>query len=105
MDDVTIAFAIHVLIIALWIRGVAMVAIVVVPAVRRFKSAEEPIAFFKTIERRFAWQAPGAACSPAPAASTWRIGASSCSCRWWQGHGRAADVQTTAALPLAKRNA
>jgi uncharacterized membrane protein len=59
MDDVTIALAIHVLAVVLWIGGVAMVTTVLLPAVRQFKSAEERIAFFETIERRFAWQARG----------------------------------------------
>ena len=59
MDDVAIALAIHVLAIVLWIGGVAMVTTVLLPAVRRFKSAKERIAFFATIERRFAWQARG----------------------------------------------
>jgi uncharacterized membrane protein len=57
MDDVTIARAIHVLAIVFWIGGVAMVTTVLLPAVRRFKSAEERVAFFETVERRFAWQA------------------------------------------------
>jgi uncharacterized membrane protein len=43
----------------LWIGGVAMVTTILLPAVRRFKSAEERITFFETIERRFAWQARG----------------------------------------------
>jgi len=59
MDNVAIALAIHVLSVVLWIGGVAMVTTVLLPAVRRFKSAEERIAFFETIERRFAWQARG----------------------------------------------
>jgi uncharacterized membrane protein len=59
MDDVTIALAIHVLAVVLWIGGVAMVTTVLLPAVRGFKSAEERIAFFETIERRFAWQTRG----------------------------------------------
>jgi uncharacterized membrane protein len=57
MNDVTIALALHVLAVVLWIGGVAMVTTVLLPAVRRFKSAEDRIAFFETIERRFAWQA------------------------------------------------
>lgn len=57
MTDVTIALAIHVLAIVLWIGGVAMVTTVVLPAVRRFKSPTERLALFTTIERRFAWQA------------------------------------------------
>jgi uncharacterized membrane protein len=59
MDDVTIVLAIHMLAVVLWIGGVAMVTTVVLPAVQKFKSAEERIAFFETIERRFAWQARG----------------------------------------------
>jgi uncharacterized membrane protein len=59
MDDTTIALAIHLLAVVLWIGGVAMVTTVLLPAVRRFKSVEERIAFFATIERRFAWQARG----------------------------------------------
>jgi uncharacterized membrane protein len=57
MDNVAIALAIHVLAVVLWIGGVAMVTTVLLPAVRRFKSAEARIAFFETIERRFAWHA------------------------------------------------
>ena len=59
MDDVTIALAIHVLAVVLWIGGVAVVTTVLLPAVKRFKSAEERIVFFETIERRFAWQSRG----------------------------------------------
>jgi uncharacterized membrane protein len=59
VDSVAVALAIHVLAVVLWIGGVAMVTTVLLPAVRRFKSAEERIAFFETIERRFAWQARG----------------------------------------------
>jgi uncharacterized membrane protein len=59
MDDVSIALALHVLAVVLWIGGVAMVTTVLLPAVRQFKSAEERIAFFEKIERRFAWQARG----------------------------------------------
>ncbi len=60
MDDVAIALAIHVLAVVLWIGGVAMVTTILLPALRRFKSAEEGIALFAAIERRFAWQARGA---------------------------------------------
>jgi uncharacterized membrane protein len=57
MDDVTFSLALHVLSVVLWIGGVAMVTTVVLPMVQRFKSAQERIDFFFTIERRFAWQA------------------------------------------------
>src|SRR6266699_98259 len=57
MDDVTIARAVHVLSVVLWIGGVAFVTTVLLPAVRRFKALEERFAFFESIELRFAWQA------------------------------------------------
>lgn len=57
MDDVTIARAIHVLAIVFWIGGVAMVTTVLLPSVRRLKSAEDRVAFFEAVERRFARQA------------------------------------------------
>jgi uncharacterized membrane protein len=56
LDDVTIARAIHVLAIVFWIGGVAMVTTVLLPAVRRFKSADEQVAFFEAVEGRFASQ-------------------------------------------------
>lgn len=59
MNDVAIALAIHVTAIVLWIGGVAMVTTVLLPAVRRFKTAQERMAFFAIVERRFAWQARG----------------------------------------------
>jgi uncharacterized membrane protein len=57
MDDVTIARVVHVLAVVLWIGGVAMVATVLLPAVRRFKSADEQVAFFAAVEARFGRQA------------------------------------------------
>ena len=56
MDEVTIARALHVLSIVLWIGGVAFVTTVLLPAVRRLRSPNEWLAFFDAIERRFAWQ-------------------------------------------------
>lgn len=56
MDDVTIARAIHVLAVVFWIGGVAMVTTVLLPAVRRFKSPDEQVAFFEAVEGRFASQ-------------------------------------------------
>jgi uncharacterized membrane protein len=56
MDDVTLARAIHVLAVVLWIGGVALVTTVLLPAVRRLKSPEERIAFFESVEQRFASQ-------------------------------------------------
>jgi putative copper export protein len=57
MDDVAIARVIHVVAVVFWIGGVAMVTTVLLPAVRRFKEPAERVAFFETVERRFAGQA------------------------------------------------
>ena len=53
MNDFVIALAIHLLCVVLWIGGVAMVTLVLLPAVK-----SEPDAFnrFESIERRFANQ-------------------------------------------------
>ncbi len=59
MIDVTIALAIHVLAIVLWIGGVALVTTVLLPAARRCESGRERFAFFEAVERRFARQARG----------------------------------------------
>ena len=56
MDDVTLARAIHVLAVVLWIGGVALVTTVLFPAVRRFKSPEERIFFFESVGESFAFQ-------------------------------------------------
>jgi uncharacterized membrane protein len=57
MDGITIARGLHVLGVVLWIGGVGFVTTVLLPAVRRFKTPAERVAFFDAIERRFAWQA------------------------------------------------
>jgi len=57
VDDVTIARALHVLSVVLWIGGVALVTTVLLPAVRCFKAPEERVAFFEIVEWRFAGQA------------------------------------------------
>ena len=57
MDDVTIARALHVLAVVLWIGGVAFVTMVLLPAVRNLETPEERVAFFETVERRFGGQA------------------------------------------------
>src|SRR5208283_4632639 len=57
MDEVTIAPALHVLAVVLWIGGVAFVTTVLLPAVRRLRAPEERLELFNAIERRFAWQA------------------------------------------------
>ena len=58
MDDVALARVLHVVAVVFWIGGVAMVTTVLLPAVRRFKEPAERVAFFETVERRFAGQAP-----------------------------------------------
>jgi len=57
MDDVTIARALHVLAVVLWIGGVAFVTTVLLPAVRNIKAPGEQVVFFATVERRFGGQA------------------------------------------------
>jgi len=57
VDDVTIARALHVLAVVVWIGGVAFVTTVLLPAVRDFKAAGERVAFFEIVERRFGGQA------------------------------------------------
>ncbi len=56
MDDVTIALALHVVFVVIWIGGVAFVTTVLLPAVRRLKAPQERMQLFDQIERRFAWQ-------------------------------------------------
>lgn len=58
-EEASIARALHVLGVVLWIGGVAFVTMVLLPAVRRMKSPEERVAFFEAVEGRFAWQARG----------------------------------------------
>jgi uncharacterized membrane protein len=59
VDDVTLARALHVFGVVLWIGGVAFVTTVLLPAVKRLKEPGERVAFFEQIERAFAWQARG----------------------------------------------
>jgi uncharacterized membrane protein len=54
MDDVTIARALHVFSVILWIDGMGFVTL---PSVRCLKAPDERIGFFDAVERRFAWQA------------------------------------------------
>jgi len=58
-DDATIARALHVFGVVLWIGGVGFVTTVLLPAVRRMKDPQDRVAFFETVEARFAWQARG----------------------------------------------
>lgn len=57
MNDVALARALHVLAVVIWIGGVAMVTLVVLPAIRRGERGRDQIGAFKAIERRFSWHA------------------------------------------------
>jgi uncharacterized membrane protein len=57
MDDIAIARALHVLAVVVWIGGVAMMTSIILPVVRRMAKPQERIAFFESVERRFALQA------------------------------------------------
>jgi uncharacterized membrane protein len=47
--------AVHVIAVIIWIGGVAMVTLVLIPAIRKIKSKEEQINTFEQIEGRFAF--------------------------------------------------
>ena len=53
----TIARAIHVVAVVLWIGGVAFVTTVLIPALKRMTVAEERLTLFETLEGRFSLQA------------------------------------------------
>jgi len=57
MDAFTLARALHVLAIVHWIGGVAMVTLVLLPALMRAVPAAERLALFERIEGRFGAQA------------------------------------------------
>ena len=57
MNDVIIARALHVLGVVIWIGGVAMVTMVVLPALRRGDLGPNRLQVFEAVERRFAWHA------------------------------------------------
>lgn len=57
MDDLAIARAIHVLSVVHWIGGVAMVTLVIMPAVARLAEPARRLELFGAIEGRFSAQA------------------------------------------------
>jgi len=57
IDGLMIGRALHVLGVVLWIGGVAMETTVLLPAMRRTNDPKERVAWFKKVERAFAWQA------------------------------------------------
>ncbi len=60
MDDVIIARALHVLAVVIWIGGVAMVTMIVLPALRRGDLAANRLQIFEAFEGRFALHARSA---------------------------------------------
>lgn len=60
MVDVTIARALHVVAVVIWIGGVAMVTTVLLPALRRGELGADPLQAFRAIEHRFSRQARAA---------------------------------------------
>lgn len=56
MDDVAFARALHVLAVVHWLGGVAMVTLVLLPALRRLSSAADRLDAFEAIEGRFVTQ-------------------------------------------------
>lgn len=57
MDDLSLARALHVVGVVLWIGGVSMVTTVLLPAVRRLREPSRRYELFEAIEGRFARQA------------------------------------------------
>jgi uncharacterized membrane protein len=57
MDDITLARALHVLAVVHWIGGVAMVTMVLLPAMSSLAEPERRLAMFEAIEGRFGAQA------------------------------------------------
>jgi uncharacterized membrane protein len=57
MDDLTLARALHVVAIVVWIGGVAFVTLTLLPALKRERADEGWFARFSAYERRFAWVA------------------------------------------------
>ena len=57
MDDFSLARALHVVSVVMWIGGVAFVTTVAMPAIRAAEPAGARLAVFHRFERRFVWQA------------------------------------------------
>ena len=56
-DFLTVARALHVVAVVLWIGGVAFVTTVLIPAIRDSQSPENRIKIFETLEGKFSFQA------------------------------------------------
>ena len=57
IDALIVARAIHVLALVHWIGGVAMVTLVILPALLRIAEPAQRLELFEALEGRFAWQA------------------------------------------------
>lgn len=60
MEELSLARALHVLAVVVWIGGVGMATTVVLPAVRRGDLGSDRLRAFHAIEKRFVWQARAA---------------------------------------------
>jgi len=56
MIGLEIGRVLHILGVVFWIGGVAFVTTIILPAIKKFKSAEEAIEFFEKVEHKFAIQ-------------------------------------------------
>ena len=54
MEYLTLARVIHVMAVIIWIGGVAMVTLVIIPAIKKMKAVGEQVDSFENIEGRFA---------------------------------------------------
>ncbi|MCW3476359.1 hypothetical protein [Limobrevibacterium gyesilva] len=77
MPDIALARALHVLAVVLWIGGVGMVTMVLLPAIRRSQAPEQRFALFHVLEQRFARQARVTTLVAGASGfyMTWRLGA------------------------------
>ena len=57
MDDFSLARAVHVVSVVMWIGGVAFVTTTAMPAIRAAEPPERRLAVFHRFEQRFVWQA------------------------------------------------
>ena len=56
MYGLEIGRVLHIIGVVFWIGGAAFVTTIILPAIKKFKSAEEGIEFFEKVEHRFALQ-------------------------------------------------
>jgi uncharacterized membrane protein len=56
ISQYSLAKALHMLGVTLWIGGVAFVTFILIPAIQKMDSIKDQYSFFEKIEHRFAWQ-------------------------------------------------